>query len=90
MSALGGSTNQVLVTKADRQFNRVVGVADYIDEVLQEDCDEREPRREGDDGGITFTAKSPRRYSAWTPCVTRGRLDLNILLQFCCYLLCLK
>ncbi|CAH2981412.1 unnamed protein product [Chilo suppressalis] len=31
---------------------------DYIDEVLQEDCDEREPRREGDDGGITFTAKS--------------------------------
>ncbi|XP_031768623.1 sodium/hydrogen exchanger 3 isoform X4 [Galleria mellonella] len=32
---------------------------DYIDEVLQEDCEEREPRREGDDGGITFTAKSP-------------------------------
>lgn len=39
---------------------------DYIDEVLQEEGDEREvgPRREGDDGGITFTAKSPRRYSA--------------------------
>ncbi|KAL0822392.1 hypothetical protein ABMA28_004476 [Loxostege sticticalis] len=32
---------------------------DYIDEVLQEDCEEREGRREGDDGGITFTAKSP-------------------------------
>ncbi|XP_049706447.1 sodium/hydrogen exchanger 3 isoform X6 [Helicoverpa armigera] len=34
---------------------------DYIDEVLQEEGDEREagPRREGDDGGITFTAKSP-------------------------------
>ncbi|XP_028156198.1 sodium/hydrogen exchanger 3 isoform X6 [Ostrinia furnacalis] len=32
---------------------------DYIDEVLQEDCDEREGRREGEDGGITFTAKSP-------------------------------
>ncbi|XP_047993023.1 sodium/hydrogen exchanger 3 isoform X2 [Leguminivora glycinivorella] len=31
---------------------------DYIDEVLQED-DDREPRRDGDDGGITFTAKSP-------------------------------
>ncbi|XP_073947001.1 na[+]/H[+] hydrogen exchanger 2 isoform X7 [Choristoneura fumiferana] len=31
---------------------------DYIDEVLQED-DDRGPRREGDDGGITFTAKSP-------------------------------
>ncbi|CAH0694034.1 unnamed protein product [Spodoptera exigua] len=34
---------------------------DYIDEVLQEEGDEREvgQRREGDDGGITFTAKSP-------------------------------
>ncbi|KAL4712040.1 hypothetical protein ACJJTC_003707 [Scirpophaga incertulas] len=31
---------------------------DYIDEVLQEDCEDRETRREGDDGGITFTAKS--------------------------------
>ncbi|XP_063535121.1 sodium/hydrogen exchanger 3 isoform X2 [Cydia strobilella] len=30
---------------------------DYIDEVLQED-DDRKPRRDGDDGGITFTAKS--------------------------------
>ncbi|XP_045766691.1 sodium/hydrogen exchanger 3 isoform X4 [Maniola jurtina] len=30
---------------------------DYIDEVLQEDEDQ--PRREADDGGITFTAKSP-------------------------------
>ncbi|XP_041986533.1 sodium/hydrogen exchanger 3 isoform X4 [Aricia agestis] len=30
---------------------------DYIDEVLQED--EEPPRREGEDGGITFTAKSP-------------------------------
>ncbi|XP_050351491.1 sodium/hydrogen exchanger 3 isoform X1 [Nymphalis io] len=30
---------------------------DYIDEVLQED--EEQPRRENDDGGITFTAKSP-------------------------------
>nr|XP_032520921.1 sodium/hydrogen exchanger 3 isoform X1 [Danaus plexippus plexippus]XP_032520923.1 sodium/hydrogen exchanger 3 isoform X1 [Danaus plexippus plexippus]XP_032520924.1 sodium/hydrogen exchanger 3 isoform X1 [Danaus plexippus plexippus]XP_032520925.1 sodium/hydrogen exchanger 3 isoform X1 [Danaus plexippus plexippus]XP_032520926.1 sodium/hydrogen exchanger 3 isoform X1 [Danaus plexippus plexippus]XP_032520927.1 sodium/hydrogen exchanger 3 isoform X1 [Danaus plexippus plexippus] len=29
---------------------------DYIDEVLQED---EEPRRENDDGGITFTAKTP-------------------------------
>ncbi|XP_026499091.1 sodium/hydrogen exchanger 3 isoform X6 [Vanessa tameamea] len=29
---------------------------DYIDEVLQED--EEQPRRENDDGGITFTAKS--------------------------------
>ncbi|CAB3220111.1 unnamed protein product [Arctia plantaginis] len=39
---------------------------DYIDEVLQEEGDEREvvPRRDGDDGGITFTAKSLRRYSA--------------------------
>ncbi|XP_047027036.1 sodium/hydrogen exchanger 3 isoform X8 [Helicoverpa zea] len=37
---------------------------DYIDEVLQEEGDEREsgPRREGDDGGITFTAKSPHTY----------------------------
>lgn len=52
--------------------------ADYIDEVLQEDCDDQEPRREGDDGGITFTAKSPRRYSAWTPCVT-PRLELNTI-----------
>ncbi|XP_047993024.1 probable Na(+)/H(+) antiporter nhx-3 isoform X3 [Leguminivora glycinivorella] len=34
---------------------------DYIDEVLQED-DDREPRRDGDDGGITFTAKSPHTY----------------------------
>ncbi|XP_028042316.1 probable Na(+)/H(+) antiporter nhx-9 isoform X6 [Bombyx mandarina] len=32
---------------------------DYIDEVLQEDGEEREVRRDGDDGGITFTAKSP-------------------------------
>ncbi|XP_039755513.1 sodium/hydrogen exchanger 3 isoform X4 [Pararge aegeria] len=30
---------------------------DYIDEVLQED--DEQPRREADDGGITFTAKSP-------------------------------
>ncbi|XP_045450869.1 sodium/hydrogen exchanger 3 [Melitaea cinxia] len=30
---------------------------DYIDEVLQED--EEQPRRDADDGGITFTAKSP-------------------------------
>ncbi|XP_052741735.1 sodium/hydrogen exchanger 3 isoform X5 [Bicyclus anynana] len=30
---------------------------DYIDEVLQED--DEQPRREPDDGGITFTAKSP-------------------------------
>lgn len=35
---------------------------DYIDEVLQEE--EVQPRREADDGGITFTAKSPRRYYA--------------------------
>lgn len=41
----------------------VIAFTDYIDEVLQEDGDDREPRREGDDGGITFTAKS-RRYSA--------------------------
>lgn len=40
-------------------------VSDYIDEVLQEDESlTKAPRREGDDGGITFTAKSPRRYSA--------------------------
>lgn len=52
-------------------FNKSVPVilfiiTDYIDEVLQEG-DEREAgtRREGDDGGITFTAKSPRRYFAW-------------------------
>ncbi|XP_053606125.1 sodium/hydrogen exchanger 3 isoform X7 [Plodia interpunctella] len=32
---------------------------DYIDEVLQEDGDERAPRRDADDGGIIFTAKSP-------------------------------
>lgn len=42
----------------------VIGFTDYIDEVLQDDGDERAPRREGDDGGITFTAKSPRTYSA--------------------------
>lgn len=40
-------------------------ISDYIDEVLQEDEDLiRGQRRDGDDGGITFTAKSPRRYSA--------------------------
>ncbi|CAH2240657.1 jg22751 [Pararge aegeria aegeria] len=33
---------------------------DYIDEVLQED--DEQPRREADDGGITFTAKSPPSY----------------------------
>ncbi|XP_039755514.1 sodium/hydrogen exchanger 3 isoform X5 [Pararge aegeria] len=33
---------------------------DYIDEVLQED--DEQPRREADDGGITFTAKSPHAY----------------------------
>lgn len=38
---------------------------DYINEVLQEG-EEPEVRREGDDGGITFTAKTPRRYSACT------------------------
>lgn len=32
---------------------------DYIDEVLQEDEIEPELRRDGDDGGIVFTAKSP-------------------------------
>lgn len=37
-------------------------LSDYIDEVLQED--DETPRRDNDDGGITFTAKSPRRYSA--------------------------
>lgn len=42
---------------------RAILVVDYIDEVLQEDED-REPHREETDGGITFTAKSPRRYSA--------------------------
>lgn len=40
-------------------------VSDYIDEVLQEDESlMKVPRRDGDDGGIIFTAKSPRRYSA--------------------------
>ncbi|XP_073946997.1 na[+]/H[+] hydrogen exchanger 2 isoform X3 [Choristoneura fumiferana] len=39
---------------------------DYIDEVLQED-DDRGPRREGDDGGITFTAKSPPGYKEVSP-----------------------
>lgn len=41
-------------------------ISDYIDEVLQEDEGLiKAPRRDGDDGGITFTAKSPRRYFAW-------------------------
>ncbi|XP_047515794.1 sodium/hydrogen exchanger 3 isoform X8 [Pieris napi] len=35
---------------------------DYIDEVLQED--DETPRRDNDDGGITFTAKSPHTYMA--------------------------
>ncbi|XP_063382397.1 sodium/hydrogen exchanger 3 isoform X4 [Cydia fagiglandana] len=39
---------------------------DYIDEVLQED-DDREPRRDGDDGGITFTAKSLPGYKEVSP-----------------------
>lgn len=48
---------------------------DYIDEVLQEE--DVQPRREADDGGITFTAKSPRRYYA---CDTNvfSFLNLNI------------
>lgn len=53
MVGTNANTNEIILTK----------IPDYIDEVLQED-DDREPRRDGDDGGITFTAKSPRRYSA--------------------------
>ncbi|KAH9641657.1 hypothetical protein HF086_005103 [Spodoptera exigua] len=47
---------------------------DYIDEVLQEEGDEREvgQRREGDDGGITFTAKSPRRSCLRKPNIIIG------------------
>lgn len=48
----------ILLTSSKIRFPLFI---DYIDEVLQEDD---EPRRETDDGGITFTAKSPRRYSA--------------------------
>lgn len=48
----------ILLTSSKIRFLLFI---DYIDEVLQEDD---EPRRETDDGGITFTAKSPRRYSA--------------------------
>ncbi|KAJ2943692.1 hypothetical protein O0L34_g16805 [Tuta absoluta] len=40
---------------------------DYIDEVLQEECGEEQPRREGDDGGITFTAKCPPGYKEVSP-----------------------
>ncbi|KAG7295947.1 hypothetical protein JYU34_021036 [Plutella xylostella] len=39
---------------------------DYINEVLQEG-EEPEVRREGDDGGITFTAKTPPGYREVSP-----------------------
>ncbi|XP_013190821.1 sodium/hydrogen exchanger 3 [Amyelois transitella] len=54
---------------------------DYIDEVLQEDCDDREPRREGDDGGITFTAKSPPGYKEVSPTSSHKENSSSLLNQ---------
>ncbi|KAM3966128.1 LOW QUALITY PROTEIN: na[+]/H[+] hydrogen exchanger 2 [Aphomia sociella] len=54
---------------------------DYIDEVLQEDCEEREPRREGDDGGITFTAKSPPGYKEVSPTSSHKENSSSLLNQ---------
>ncbi|KAG6444747.1 hypothetical protein O3G_MSEX003560 [Manduca sexta] len=54
---------------------------DYIDEVLQEDCDEREPRRDGDDGGITFTAKSPPGYKEVSPTSSHKENSSSLLNQ---------
>ncbi|XP_047027029.1 sodium/hydrogen exchanger 3 isoform X2 [Helicoverpa zea] len=56
---------------------------DYIDEVLQEEGDEREsgPRREGDDGGITFTAKSPPGYKEVSPTSSHKENSSSLLNQ---------
>ncbi|XP_063828273.1 sodium/hydrogen exchanger 3 isoform X3 [Ostrinia nubilalis] len=54
---------------------------DYIDEVLQEDCDEREGRREGEDGGITFTAKSPPGYREVSPTSSHKENSSSLLNQ---------
>ncbi|XP_059053743.1 sodium/hydrogen exchanger 3 isoform X2 [Achroia grisella] len=54
---------------------------DYIDEVLQEDCEEREPRREGDDGGITFTAKSPPGFKEVSPTSSHKENSSSLLNQ---------
>ncbi|KAL0822389.1 hypothetical protein ABMA28_004476 [Loxostege sticticalis] len=54
---------------------------DYIDEVLQEDCEEREGRREGDDGGITFTAKSPPGYREVSPTSSHKENSSSLLNQ---------
>ncbi|KAJ0178183.1 hypothetical protein K1T71_006006 [Dendrolimus kikuchii] len=54
---------------------------DYIDEVLQEDCDDREPRRDGEDGGITFTAKSPPGYKEVSPTSSHKENSSSLLNQ---------
>ncbi|XP_045766689.1 sodium/hydrogen exchanger 3 isoform X2 [Maniola jurtina] len=52
---------------------------DYIDEVLQEDEDQ--PRREADDGGITFTAKSPPGYNEVSPTSSHKENSSSLLNQ---------
>ncbi|XP_038206290.1 sodium/hydrogen exchanger 3 [Zerene cesonia] len=52
---------------------------DYIDEVLQED--EETPRRENDDGGITFTAKSPPGYKEISPTSSHKENSSSLLNQ---------
>ncbi|XP_062527093.1 sodium/hydrogen exchanger 3 isoform X4 [Bombyx mori] len=54
---------------------------DYIDEVLQEDGEEREVRRDGDDGGITFTAKSPPGYKEVSPTSSHKENSSSLLNQ---------
>ncbi|KOB75872.1 Sodium/hydrogen exchanger [Operophtera brumata] len=54
---------------------------DYIDEVLQEDGDDRGPRRDGDDGGIIFTAKSPSGYKEISPTSSHKENSSSLLNQ---------
>ncbi|CAH2039478.1 unnamed protein product, partial [Iphiclides podalirius] len=51
---------------------------DYINEVLQED---EEPRREENDGGITFTAKSPPGYKEVSPTSSHKENSSSLLNQ---------
>ncbi|XP_039755511.1 sodium/hydrogen exchanger 3 isoform X2 [Pararge aegeria] len=52
---------------------------DYIDEVLQED--DEQPRREADDGGITFTAKSPPGFNEVSPTSSHKENSSSLLNQ---------
>ncbi|XP_045520209.1 sodium/hydrogen exchanger 3 isoform X1 [Pieris brassicae] len=52
---------------------------DYIDEVLQED--DETPRRDNDDGGITFTAKSPPGFKEVSPTSSHKENSSSLLNQ---------